>query len=257
MNGARRPLASATALAVVAMLGGCSAAPGSASPGSGASLRVLAAASLTDTFPTLVDDFRTAHPGVEVTVSYGGSSDLVAQLQAGAPADVLASASTKTMDSLVDSGDASDPVVFATNRLAVAVPAGNRAKVTTLADLTRPGVKVALCRAAVPCGDAAGKLLAKTHLAVKPVTLEPDVRAVLTKVELGEVDAGLVYVTDVKAAGESVAEVEVPEELNVVSTYSTAVITSSDHPDLAADFVKLVSGPTGRQVMTGAGFGAP
>ncbi|MCG2798799.1 MAG: molybdate ABC transporter substrate-binding protein, partial [Cellulomonas sp.] len=203
----------AVAGAALALLGGCSAEGGGpAATGAGASassdvsgtVTVLAAASLTETFTELAEGFEAAHPGVEVVLSFGASSALATQIvEGGAPADVFASASTSTMDTVVSAAEAEAPVTFASNTLQIAVPPDNPAGVTGLADLADPAVKVALCQPEVPCGKVAAKVLAAAGVAVTPVTLENDVKSTLSKVELGEVDAGLVYVTDVLAAGDA------------------------------------------------------
>ncbi|MBU4336191.1 MAG: molybdate ABC transporter substrate-binding protein [Actinobacteria bacterium] len=220
----------AVAGAALALLGGCSAEGGGpAATGAGASassdvsgtVTVLAAASLTETFTELAEGFEAAHPGVEVVLSFGASSALATQIvEGGAPADVFASASTSTMDTVVSAAEAEAPVTFASNTLQIAVPPDNPAGVTGLADLADPAVKVALCQPEVPCGKVAAKVLAAAGVAVTPVTLENDVKSTLSKVELGEVDAGLVYVTDVLAAGDAVRGIEIPAEVNA-STETT------------------------------------
>lgn len=234
------------------LLGGCSATGGPATE----TLTVLAAASLREPFAVLGEAFEDAHPGVDVRLSFAGSSELAQQVLAGAPADVFASASPATMQTVTDAGLAHDPVTFATNTLVVAVPAhGTGTPVTSVADLARPGVDVALCQAAVPCGAAAMEMLGRAGLTVEPVTLEPDVRAVLTKVRLGEVDAGVVYTTDVVSAGGDVTAVTVPDDVQVTVAYP--VVALGEPTTAAADFVDLVLGPVGTGVLHDAGFGPP
>ncbi len=242
-----------------AALAGCG---GSESPtGDAASptttITVFAAASLTDTFTTLGRQFEAEHSDTKIVFSFGASSTLATQLDHGAPADVFASASTKTMDDVVKAGRADEPKVFARNYLTIAVPAGNPGAVTTLADLATPGVKVALCQPAVPCGVLADKVLANARLDVRPVTREADVRATLTKVRLGEVDAGLVYTTDVKAAGATVEDIAIPEGVNASTDYPIAALNASAHRDQADAFAEYVLSQAGTTVLSRAGFATP
>lgn len=232
------------------------AASSAAAPATG-QITVFAAASLKATFGTLARQFEAANPGTTVTLSFAASSALATQIAAGAPADVFAAASTKTMQTVVDAGAAGSPTVFATNVMEVAVPPGNPGGVTQLSDLTRPGVKVALCQDQVPCGVAAQQVFTKAKLTVTPVTLEPDVTSVLSKVTLGEVDAGMVYVTDVKGAAGKVSGVEIPAGVNATTTYPIAALTKSANAATAQAFVSYVLSPAGRSVLSAAGFGAP
>lgn len=219
---------------------------------------VLAAASLTDAFTELAADFEAAHPGVTVTLGLGGSSALAQQVVAGAPADVLATASPGTMATVADAGGlVGEPTVVARNRLQIAVPAGNPAGVTGLADLGDASLAVALCAEQVPCGAAARRVLAAAGVTPAPDTLEPDVRAVLTKVRLGEVDAGLVYRTDVLAAGDDVEGIDVPEADAAVTDYPIAVVADAPNPRAAEAFVAHVRGEAGRKVLADAGFELP
>jgi molybdate transport system substrate-binding protein len=219
------------------------------------SITVLAAASLADVFEEIGLAFEAAHPSVEVTFSFGASSSLAAQALAGAPADVLATASEATMATVVDGGAAADAVAFARNTMTIAVPADNPAGIAGLADLAGADVRLAVCQEQVPCGAAAREVLANAGLAVTPATLEPDVRSVLSKVTLGEVDAGIVYVTDV--AGDDVTAVPVPDEVNATTTYPIAALAGSAHRDVAAAFVAAVLSAEGRAALADAGFGAP
>lgn len=233
---------------------------GSSTPGSSSALTgdvtVLAAASLTGTFTALAHDFEAAHPGVHVRLSFGGSSGLAAQILAGAPADVFASASTTTMKQVTDGGAAQgEPRVFATNVLEIAVPPGNPGHVQGLRDFADPQRRLALCAPTVPCGDAAAKVFAAAGITPQPDTLEEDVKAVLTKVELGEVDAGMVYRTDVRAAGDKVQGIEVPEASADVNTYPIVVLRDAPNPTAARAFVDLVTSPRGEAVLGQAGFG--
>lgn len=219
---------------------------------------VLAAASLTEVYGELAARFEKLHPNVTVTESFGGSSALAAQIVQGAPADVVATANEATMTTVTDAGLADGrPIVFATNVLTLVVPMSNPAHVATVVDLARPGVKVALCDKAVPCGSAALGLLAAEKLTVTPVTLETDVKAVLTKVELGEVDAGLVYATDAQSARDKVKQIAVPDSANPVNRYPIVVLARSTDKAAARAFERFVLSTTGRAALRRAGFGAP
>ena len=218
-------------------------------------LTVFAAASLTSTFSELGQEFAAEHDGVKVKFSFGGSSDLVEQIQAGAPADVFASADTRTMDRLGSA--ALDPQDFASNTLAIAVPPGNPAHVTRLADLAKPGVKLVICAAEVPCGTATQAVARSAHLTLAPVSEEQSVTDVLGKVASGEADAGLVYVTDVEGAGGQVQGVAFPQAASAVNTYPITALKDSTHRSLAAEFVAFVLSDAGQKVLATAGFGKP
>jgi molybdate transport system substrate-binding protein len=259
----RRPaIVLAAALAATLTLAGCgsdgepaaSAPSGGASAPSGGDITVFAAASLTESFTEIGKAFEVAHPGSEVTFSFGASSALAQQIQQGAPADVFASASTTNMDQVVAAKAADDPRTFAQNQLQIAVPPVNPAGITGLADLARPGVKVALCAAEVPCGTVARQVLTRAKVSVTPVTNEADVKATLTKVQLGEVDAGVVYVTDVLAAGAKVKGIAIPDDVNAATSYPIAPLTESRNAALANAFVGYVLSPEGEAVLTKAGF---
>jgi molybdate transport system substrate-binding protein len=224
-------------------------------------LRVFAAASLTESFGTLAEEFEEQHPGTRVELNFGPSSGLAEQVRGGAPADGYAAACLDPMDALVEDGLAADPRDFASNRLAIAVPIGNPGGVRGLADLADDGLKLAVCQPQVPCGKVAASVLDAAGLDVRPATEEVDVKGVLTKVELGEVDAGLVYETDVRAAEHDertdVAGIGIPEEQNASTTYPIATLIAAERRDLARAFVDLAVSPTGRQVLADAGFGPP
>jgi molybdate transport system substrate-binding protein len=220
-------------------------------------ITVLAASSLTQAFDTIDALFQQAHPGATVTVSYGASSALATQITQGAPADVFASASQKNMDSVTAAGDATTSTPFAKNVMEVVVPAANPAGITTLADLARPGVKVALCQAEVPCGSTAAKVFTNAHLTVTPVTLEADVKSTLAKVTLGEVDAAVVYVTDVLAAGSKVKGIQIPADVNASTAYPIAVLKGSANSTLAQAYVAYVLSAEGQKVLADAGFATP
>lgn len=221
-------------------------------------LTVFAAASLSETFTEIADDFEATHPDVDVRLSFGGSSDLVAQIQGGAPADVFASADTANMDKLVADhllGNQAQP--FATNTLEIVTPPDNPAQVETLADLADADVTLVTCAPEVPCGAAAQKVADVAGLTFEPVSEEQSVTDVLTKVESGEADAGLVYVTDVLAAGDAVHGVEFAESRRVVNVYPIATVQDSAHAELAQQFVDAVMSDEGQAVLRRAGFGAP
>lgn len=220
-------------------------------------LTVYAAASLTATFEQIAEDFEAEHDGVEVELSFGGSSDLVTQITEGAEADVFASAATKNMDDLVAADlTGAEPQDFATNVLEIAVPPGNPAGVKSLQDLTGD-LNLVLCAPEVPCGAAAQEVAEAAGVTFSPVSEEQAVTDVLAKVASGEADAGLVYVTDVAAAGDDVEGIEFPESADVVNTYPIAPVADSDEADLAQEFVDFVLGATGQSVLQDAGFGQP
>ncbi|MEV6150600.1 molybdate ABC transporter substrate-binding protein [Nonomuraea sp. NPDC052129] len=218
---------------------------------------VFAAASLTGTFTELGKTFEAAHPGTTVKFNFGSSATLAQQIVQGAPADVFAAASPATMKTVTDASLASAPTTFVRNKLEIAVPKDNPAKVDELTDLADSKVKVALCAEQVPCGAAAVKALDAAGLKVKPVTLEQDVKATLTKVELGEVDAALVYKTDVIASAGKVQGLEFPEADKAINDYPIATLAKAPAGDLAKQFVDLVLSQQGKDVLTKAGFEAP
>ncbi len=221
-------------------------------------LTVFAAASLRGTFTEIGEQFEAAYPGVTVTLSFAGSSDLVTQITAGAPADVFASADERNMQKVTDAGlAAGTPVDFATNTLEIATPPGNPAGITSFADLARPGTSVVVCAPQVPCGAAAVEVEEATGVDVAPVSEEGSVTDVLGKVTSGEADAGLVYTTDVTGAGDQVTGVPFPESEQAVNTYPVTALTGADDAQLAAAFVTFVTGAQGREVLSAAGFGAP
>jgi molybdate transport system substrate-binding protein len=233
-----------------------SIAPESAPRGGG--LLVSAAASLTDAFTAVAAAFEAAYPDVEVNLNFGGSSALREQILEGAPADVFASANTANMDEVVESGGVSgDPTVFVDNLLEIAVPLGNPAGVAGLADFGRDELLIGLCAAGVPCGDFARQALAAAGVMPAIDTNEPDVRALLTKIEAGELDAGITYLTDVASTGGSVDGVEIPEDQNVVAEFPIAVLAGAPNPGAAAAFVAFVLSDTGRAILADYGFASP
>ncbi|RJL34687.1 molybdate ABC transporter substrate-binding protein [Bailinhaonella thermotolerans] len=242
-------------LAALVATAACGGAKGDGTPaGAGKTqgprtLTVFAAASLTETFTELGREFETRNPGVKVRFNFAGSSTLVRQIEQGAAADVLATADRATM-----AGTGAGGRVFARNRLEIAVPPGNPGRVRALKDLAGRDVKVALCARKVPCGAAAAKALDAAGVEVTPVTLEQDVKGALTKVRLGEVDAALVYRTDVRAAKGAVTGIAFPEAAAAINEYPVRALRGT--PDAAA-FVDLVTSAKGREILAAAGFDAP
>ncbi len=266
----RRYALTMAALAVAAVAGCTSSSPTSApaagsspsspaasSPAATGTITVFAASSLKETFTTLGKQFEAAHPGDSVKFSFGASSTLATQITSGAPADVFASASPKNMTTVVSAGDASNPQDFAKNTAEVAVPPSNPANVTSVNDLAKSSVKTALCQPKVPCGVVAAGVFKNAGITVKPVTLQPDVKSVLSQVELGNVDAGVVYVTDVKAAGSKVKGVTIPANVNASTMYPIAAISGGKEMSIAQAFVAYVLSPAGQSVLSAAGFEKP
>ena len=215
---------------------------------------VYAAASLSEAFEDLAEEYEAANPGVDVKLSFAGSARLAAQIEAGARADVFASADTANMDRVIANGrTARPPRVFARNRLALVVPASNPGDVASLNDLADRSLVLAVCAPEVPCGALAQAVLADAEVDMDADTEETSVRAVLTKVMLGEADAGLVYATDVAAGGDDVTEVPIgPQE-----RYNEYPVAAVNGRAGAADFVDFVTGPDGRRVLSSHGFGTP
>ncbi|MFE9439067.1 molybdate ABC transporter substrate-binding protein [Streptomyces sp. NPDC006602] len=219
---------------------------------------VFAAASLQESFTTLGKRFEKKHPGTKVTFSFGGSDTLAASITGGAPADVFAAASPKTMAIVTNEKDAvGTPATFVRNQLEIATLPGNPDKVSSLKDLTRSGLKVVLCDKTVPCGSAAQKALEAADLELTPVSYEQDVKSALTKVELKEADAAVVYKTDVKAAGDRVAGVDFPESAEAINDYPISLLKSARNPNTAKAFIELVKSAEGQKVLTEAGFLKP
>lgn len=253
----KSPIRIAATVLLALSVSACGEDDASGGDGREETLTVFAAASLTQTFEELEVQFEDEHPGVDVRLSFGGSSDLVAQLTDGAEADVFASADTKNMDKLVDADlAAGEPVELATNTLVIAVPPGNPAGVTGLGDLVQQDLDIVLCAPEVPCGAAALDVAEQAGVELSPDSEEQSVTDVLGKISAGEGDAGLVYVTDVEGSGGSVEGVEIPEAGAVVNHYPIVGIEGSDQPDLADEWIALVLGD-GQAVLRDAGFGPP
>ncbi len=223
-------------------------------------ITVLAAASLTDAFKELGAAFQTANPGVKVNFSFGASSTLVTQINQGAPVDVFASADTANMDKLTGAGGAgvaAAPVTFATNKLQIIVGKANPKAIAGMADLAKPGVLYVSAAPAVPIGRYAQQALDRAKVAVTPKSLEADVKAVVTKVTLGEADAGIVYATDVKAAGDKAAGITIPDDVNVLATYPIATTKSAKNASTANAFITFITGSAGQTILAKYGFTKP
>ena len=222
---------------------------------SDSTLTVFAAASLTDAFGELGHAFTAANPDTELVLSFASSSDLARQITEGAPADVFVSADLANMAKVTDAGTSiGEPVVFATNRAEIIVEPGNPLDIVEVADLADPGLVLVVCAPEVPCGSYAEQVVANVGVTVTPDSLEENVKAVVAKVTLGEADAGIVYATDVLAAGDRATGVEIPDDVNVVAEYP--IVAVSDDAEAAA-FVDFVLSPTGRAILARYGFGAP
>ncbi|MGW1288815.1 molybdate ABC transporter substrate-binding protein [Streptomyces sp. NPDC001118] len=219
---------------------------------------VFAAASLKESFTTLQQEFEKQHPGTKVTFNFGGSDTLAASITGGAPADVFAAASPKTMKIVTDKKDAvGTPATFVRNQLEIATVPGNPHKVASLNDLTKSGLKVVLCDKTVPCGAAAQKVLDAGHLKLTPASYEQDVKSALNKVELKEADAAIVYKTDVHAAGDKVQGVEFPESAKAVNDYPITLLKNAPNAEAAKAFIAFVQSPEGQKVLSQAGFLKP
>ncbi|TCO49136.1 molybdate transport system substrate-binding protein [Kribbella antiqua] len=256
----RRTALAALAAAAALTLAGCgNDSPAASSSGSSTTalsgtVNVFAAASLTGSFTQLGKDFEKAHPGVKVNFNFAGSSALAQQINQGAPADVFASAAPKNMDQVADKNT---PTTFVKNTLEIAVPTGNPGKITGLKDFADKNKKIALCAVQVPCGAAADKVFKAVGITPQPDSLEQDVKAALTKVSLGEVDAALVYKTDVLSAKGKVEGIEFPEASTAVNEYPIATLTKAPNADGAKAFVDYVLSDQGKAVLTASGFDSP
>jgi molybdate transport system substrate-binding protein len=247
-----RLLAVVALLAVLALAVSACGTASDTSAGQPRELSVFAASSLTDAFTQLGSDFTAADPDVKVTFNFAGSNDLVTQVRQGAPADVLATADTSSMDKTGElTGESS---AFAANELIIAVAPGNPEHITRLADLARKDLKIVLAAPEVPAGKYAEEALGKAGVTVKPVSLEVSVKGVVTKVSLGEADAGIVYVTDVEAAKGKIEGVAIPDDQNVIATYPIAALNDGEHTDEAKAFIDLVLSAGGQKVLADYGF---
>jgi molybdate transport system substrate-binding protein len=259
-----RLLGAVLCLAVAAAPAACGSDDGGGGPdgGSGAGLdgtiTVYAAASLTDALTEAAAAFEAAHEGVTVELNFAGSSALREQILAGAPADVFASATPDSMDQVVTAGAVDgEPRVLARNTLEVAVPAGNPGDVEGLADFADDDLLIGLCAAEVPCGELAREVLARAGVTPSPDTDEPDVRSLLTKVAAGDLDAGIVYRSDVVAAGDDVEGIAIPDAGNVIADHPVAALSDAGEPAVAAAFVDFLLAEDGRAVLESHGFVRP
>jgi molybdate transport system substrate-binding protein len=236
--------------------GGTASAAGSAKPTG--TLVVFAAASLNAAFDKISVQFEKANPGVTVKFNYAGSSSLVTSIKQGAPADVFASANTSNMTAVTDASLAGGtPQVFARNDAEIMVEAGNPKSIKSINDLSNSAIKVVLCAPAVPCGSLAQQIFKKANITVKPVSEEASVSGVVTKVSLGEADAGLVYVTDVKAGGDKIEGVAIPSAQNVIADYPIVRLKDASNATAADAFISYVMSPAGQEVLASYGFLPP
>lgn len=253
-------LAAAAGACLLLLVSACGSDDESGGGGSGESntLTVFAASSLTDAFGELEQTFEADNAGADVQFTFDSSSTLAEQVIQGAPADVLATADEGTMQGVVDEGlTAADPVAIAQNKLTVVTPPDNPAKVASITDLNGGNVDWAVCVPDAPCGAASEKLLSIVNVDAEPVTEEDNVRDVLTKVTTGEVDAGLVYVSDAQAAADDVTEIEVPEADQALNSDVIAPLTDAADPELAQAWVDLIASDEGQQVLESYGFLPP
>lgn len=277
-------------LAVTMFVAGCTpvatppadAAQAAAPQGAGAAgaetatLNVFAAASLTDAFNEIGKNFADAHPGTEMVFNYAGSNQLATQIGQGAPADVFASANKTQMKTAIDAGRiiSGTERTFARNRLVAVTPAvtpaNNPAGIKTLQDLAKPGLKLVFAAKEVPVGQYALDFLEKAAadpafgpeyrdaVLANVASYEENVRAVLTKVALGEADAGIVYTSDVVTVEPGkIVQIDIPDNLNTIATYPIAALQDSPHPELAQQFIDYVLAPEGQQILVKYGFMAP
>ena len=240
---------------VAALLSACGSSGSPSTSSLSGTASVFAAASLTASFNAIGTAFQAAHPGVTIKFNFGGTPTLVTQIEQGASADVLASADTTNMDKLKTDGfTAGTPQVFAHNKLEIVVAAGNPKGITGLADLAKPGVIYITEAPTVPAGKYALQILANANVKVTPKSLETDVKSVVSKIELGEADAGIVYVTDVTAAGNKVAGVPIPDSVNVIATYPIVAVKGTKNADIANAFIAYVLSADGQATLQSFGF---
>jgi molybdate transport system substrate-binding protein len=239
--------------------GGSSSSGSSSAPGKvSGTVVVFAATSLTDAFDKIGAQFEKAHPGVTVKFNYNGSSSLATSINQGAPADVFASAAPENMKTVTDAGDtAGTPQIFTRNTGEIMVENGNPQKITSVKDLANPAIKVAVCAPEVPCGAVATAIFKNAGVTVKPVSQETNVGGVVTKVTLGEADAGIVYVTDVKANEAKATGVPIPAAENDTTEYPIAEVKGAPNASAAKAFISYVLGPDGQQVLASFGFMPP
>jgi molybdate transport system substrate-binding protein len=263
-----RHLVLACAVMAATLLAACGGSPSSGSASQPVTLTVFAAASLKDSFNEIGRDFHAAHTNVTTTFSFAGSDALATQITQGAPADIFASANITQMNVVVKAGQINSrtPKVFAHNRLVVVYPKNNPANLQTLQDLAKPGIKVVLAASTVPAGQYALTFLTKAsadptftssykdNVLRNVVSYETDVKSVLTKVTLGEADAGIVYTTDAQTVTSSVGTIAIPDTLNAIAAYPIAPVKASAHADVAQQFVDFVLSSDGQAVLAKYGF---
>jgi molybdate transport system substrate-binding protein len=221
-------------------------------------ITVFAAASLTAAYTEIGEAFKTEHPGANVVLSFDASSALVTQINEGAPADVFASADEANMTKLTDAGgNAGEPQIFATNSLQILVGAGNPKGITGVADLAKPDLLYVTCAPEVPIGKYAAQVLTAANVTVTPVSFEQNVKGIVTKVTAGEADAGIVYITDVIAAGSAADGVDIPADINVTATYPVVATKTAPNPMGAQAFVDFVLSDQGQKILASYGFTAP
>ncbi len=241
-----------------ALVASCSSSTSSAAAGSGkvtGTVVVFAAASLKDAFDKIGTQFEKAHPGVHVKFNYNGSSTLATQIGQAAPADVFASANTENMDKVTSDNLAKGtPEIFAKNKLEIMVGKGNPKNIKTVDSLDNKDVKVAVCAPAVPCGAYSKDIFSKAGITVHPVTQETSVSGVVTKVSLGEADADIVYVTDVKAGGDQISGVPIPAKDNVTAKYPIVTLKMAPNEKAGKAFTDYVLSPSGQKVLASFGF---
>jgi molybdate transport system substrate-binding protein len=254
-------MAGLLSLALVTSLSGCgqkSLSSTQSSHSSATSIMVFAAMPLKPAFTLLAGKFQTDNPTATVDFDFATSAELVNKLTQGADADIYASADSAQMDTVTKAGlTGSDPVNFASNTLVIVTAPGDPQQVRSFADLAKPGLRVAVCQSAVPCGAATQRIEDDTGVHLNPTSEEPTVSGVLTKVTNGEADAALVYITDARRAGDTVSTVKFPESADAVNVYPIAILKHASHPALAQKFVDLVTGEVGRTVLNQAGFADP
>jgi molybdate transport system substrate-binding protein len=260
-----KPLTVACAASAVLVLAACGSSSGGSSSGASAAsgkpsgqLVVFAATSLTDAFAKIGAQFEKANPGVTVKFNYDGSSTLATQITQGAPADVFASAAPANMTTVTDAGDATGtPQIFTRNTAEIMVEKGNPEHIESVKDLADDKIKVAVCAPEVPCGALAQEVFKNAGVTVKPVSEETNVGGVVTKVTLGEVDAGIVYVTDVKENESKASGVTIPADQNSITDYPIAQIKHAPNATAAKAFISYVLGPDGQKVLASFGFMPP
>jgi molybdate transport system substrate-binding protein len=250
-------MSSIAVLLLAAACGGVAAQPASSpsAPQITGNLTVLAAASLTDAFTIIGDQVHRKYPGIASTFNFAGSPTLVTQIQQGAPADIFASADQANMQKVTGGGfSMGTPSVFAHNKLEIAVQTGNPKHITSVSDLANPAIKVDVCAPGVPCGTYSSTTFAKAGVKVTPVSQEDNVKAVLTKVGLGEADAGIVYVTDVKSAGNQVTGVTIPDDVNTTAEYPIVELKTTQSDPAVQAFINFVLSPDGQATLARFGF---